>query len=294
MKHKNIFKSFGSLRSLKMTGCLAALLVVLASCSGWNKTESVDLQWHYWWDENPEAWARYTASLREYKQSRHFLVYSVFDNSPENAGSERYFMRNLPDSLDIVSLKGGFTAYDAEDMKMIKEKGTKVLYRIDGASADLDKAKAIVKENSLDGWAFASMSKETTSSILASLSATKTEGQMIVFEGNPAAVEDQDMEKIDLFVLATEKYENVQEVRLAAIAATSRGIQKDKILLSADFDGVLYDEDKAEHPALGEMAARMIEFGPFGGLAIHNIGADYFHTEGNYLTVRSVIHSLNP
>lgn len=278
----------------KIIIAIALAAVALTACSDWTRTGAVDMDWHYWWDENPEAWAKYTASLREYKQSRHFLVYSVFDNSPENAGSERYFMRNLPDSLDIVSLKGGFTAYDAEDMKMMKEKGTKVLYRIDGASTDLDKAKAIVKENGLDGWAFASVSKETTSSILASLSATRTEGQMIVFEGNPAAVKDQDMEKIDLFVLDTEKYENVQEVRLAAIAATSRGIQKDKLLLSADFDGVLYDEDKAEHPAFGEMAARMIEFGPLGGLAIHNIGADYFHTEGNYLTVRSVIHSLNP
>ena len=38
-------------------------------------------------------WAEYTAALRAYKQSEHFIVYARLHNSPEKASSEQDFMR---------------------------------------------------------------------------------------------------------------------------------------------------------------------------------------------------------
>lgn len=301
---------------LRITGCLATMLLVLASCSDWNKTESVDLQWHYWWDENPEVWAKYTAALRAYKQNGHFLTYAVFGNAEEKPGSEKCFMRNLPDSLDIVSLTNAenFSAHDAEDMTVMRDKGTKVLYQIDFAArrdelddaaklgACIDNAITSVKDNGLDGWSFTGTPKlgdeatvQLASLLVSRLSSAKQDSQLIVFEGDPMFIPAAEMEKIDLFVLNTVEMENVQDVRLAVIAATSRyNIPSEKILLAAKVNGILADEDKVEHPALEEAVARVMEFGPLCGIAAYNIDTDYWHSGSNYLSLRTAIQTLNP
>ena len=74
--------------------------------------------------------------MRAYKQSEHFIVYARMHNSPEKATGEQDFMRSLPDSPDIVTLTNAdnFSKFDAEDMSVMHEKGTKVLYQIDYAA----------------------------------------------------------------------------------------------------------------------------------------------------------------
>lgn len=39
---------------------------------------------------------------------------------------------------------------------------------------------------------------------------------------------------------------------------------------------------------------RVVSFGPFAGLAIHDLTHDYYHQSGNYLIVRHAIQTLNP
>lgn len=193
----------------KLIGLLSLCLLAatFASCEDWNETEAVKQKVERPEDQNPELWAEYTAALRDYKQSEHFIVYARLFNSPQPGTSEKDFMRCLPDSLDIVSLTNAdnFSKYDAEDMPAMREKGTKVLYQVDYAGrsgeltdetklgAYLDKVIAAVEKNGLDGYSFTGIpnagdaaTATAAALIVERLSAAKTEGQLLVFEGNPA------------------------------------------------------------------------------------------------------------
>ena len=114
--------------------CMAVSALVLggAACSDWTETEAVEQQVRRPSDQDPAFWAEYTAALREYKQSEHFLTYARLYNSPTPSASEKDYMRCLPDSLDIVSLTNAdnFSRFDAEDMVTMHEKGTRVLYQL--------------------------------------------------------------------------------------------------------------------------------------------------------------------
>ena len=286
----------------------------LVSCAKWNDTESVELRPIHFWDRNPELWADYMEALRAYKQNDHYIYFARFDNAPEVATNEQSSLRSLPDSLDIVTLTNAdnFCAADWEDMAVMHDKGIKVLYQIelagrleefsDDAVLDsyLDATIAKVKEYGLDGWSFTTVRgmdpavSGKHARIISKLSEARTDGQLIVSEGDPKYITVDDIEKLDYIVLPTEHLENTYDVRLCTLEAESLNIPADKILLAASVDAILADEEKVEHNAVTEMNMRVISFGPFAGLAIHDLAHDYYHQSGNYLIVRDAIQTLNP
>ncbi len=287
------------------------VLLLGASCSDWTETEAIENTVYKPWEQDPALWADYTAALRAYKQSEHYLSYARLYNSPAKAVSEQDFMRCLPDSLDIVTLTNAdnFSTYDAEDMAVMREKGTKVLYQVDYAArkaefADaaalasyLDGVIASVEVNGLDGYSFTAdpLDAAATASIVSTLSAAKTEGQLLVYEGNPLSVAAADREKLDYVVLDTEKTENTTEVRLQVLNATDyAGIAADRLLLAAEIDAPLQDADRTEYAAVELMARCVVEFGPLAGFAAYNIAGDYYHADRNYSTIREAIQTLNP
>ena len=287
------------------------VLLLGASCSDWTETEGIDNTVYKPWEQNPALWADYTAALRAYKASEHYLSYARLHNSPSPASSEQDFMRCLPDSLDIVTLTNAdnFSAYDAEDMAAMHEKGTKVLYQVDYAArkadfADaaalktyLDGVIAAVAANGLDGYSFTAdpLDAAATATIVATLSAARSDGQLLVFEGNPLSVAEADRAKLDFVVLDTEKAENTTEVLLQVLNATGyAGIAPEKLLLAAEIDAPLQDADRTEYAAVELMARCVVEYGPLAGFAAYNIAGDYYHAEMNYQTIRTAIQTLNP
>lgn len=287
------------------------VLLLGASCSDWTETEAIENTVYKPWEQDPALWADYTAALRAYKQSEHYLSYARLHNSPAQAASEQDFMRCLPDSLDIVTLTNAdnFSAYDAEDMAVMREKGTKVLYQVDYAArkaefADaaalasyLDGVIASVAANGLDGYSFTAdpLDAAATATIVATLSAARSDGQLLVFEGNPLSVAEADRAKLDFVVLDTEKAENTTEVQLLVLNATGyAGIAPEKLLLAAEIDAPLQDEDRTEYAAVELMARCVVEFGPLAGFAAYNIAGDYYHADRNYSTIREAIQTLNP
>ena len=268
----------------KLIGLLSLCLLAatFASCEDWNETEAVKQKVERPEDQNPELWAEYTAALRDYKQSEHFIVYARLFNSPQPGTSEKDFMRCLPDSLDIVSLTNAdnFSKYDAEDMPAMREKGTKVLYQVDYAGrsgeltdetklgAYLDKVIAAVEKNGLDGYSFTGIpnagdaaTATAAALIVERLSAAKTEGQLLVFEGNPLFLTEDALSKV---------------------------------LLAAAAGAPLYDENVEEHAAITEMAERVVSLGPLAGLGTYDIYNDYYDLDMNYKLVRNAIQTLNP
>jgi len=287
------------------------VLLLGASCSDWTETENIDNTVLKPWEQDPALWADYTAALRSYKASEHYLSYARLHNSPSPAASEQDFMRCLPDSLDIVTLTNAdnFSAYDAEDMAAMHEKGTKVLYQVDYAARKaefsgeaalktyLDGVIAAVAANGLDGYSFTAdpLDAAATATIVATLSAARSDGQLLVFEGNPLSVAEADRAKLDFVVLDTEKAENTTEVQLLVLNATGyAGIAPEKLLLAAEIDAPLQDEDRTEYAAVELMARCVVEYGPLAGFAAYNIAGDYYHAEMNYQTIRTAIQTLNP
>ena len=287
------------------------VLLLGASCSDWTETEAIENTVYKPWKQDPALWADYTAALRAYKQSEHYLSYARLNNSPAQATSEQDFMRCLPDSLDIVTLTNAdnFSTYDAEDMAVMREKGTRVLYQVDYAArkaefsgeaalkAYLDGVIASVEANGLDGYSFTTdpLDAAATASIVATLSAAKTDGQLLVFEGNPLSVAAADREKLDYVVLDTEKAENATDVRLQVLNATGyAGIPANRLLLAAEIDAPLQDADRTEYAAVELMARCVVEYGPLAGFAAYNIAGDYYHADRNYSTIREAIQTLNP
>ena len=83
--------------------------------------------------QDPAQCAAYLAALKAYKASEHYIVYASLANAPAVPGSEKAFLRSLPDSLDIVALEtaGNLTEYDIEDIPQAQAKCTKILYTVD-------------------------------------------------------------------------------------------------------------------------------------------------------------------
>ena len=193
--------------------CTLLLLacVLPTACSDWNEPEPVDVNINSPKDQNPELWASYMQVLNTYKQSKHYIAYTRFDNSPEKPVNEGSYLRSLPDSLDIVTLcnPGNISDNDREDILLLREKSTRVIYLVDYAAQAatftdaaalgtwLDKAVAAATELNLDGFAFTGVRlysgtdaemvarKEAAQLIVSKLSATTGGGKLLVFVYRP-------------------------------------------------------------------------------------------------------------
>ena len=75
-------------------------------------------------EQNPQEYAAYTQNLRAYKATKHAVVYARLDNAPEVSTGEKDFLRALPDSIDIVTMRNAdrLSEYDREDMRIMVRK----------------------------------------------------------------------------------------------------------------------------------------------------------------------------
>lgn len=301
---------------------LLLALLSITSCSDWKDIESVDIAPQNAKDQNPELWARYMESLRVYKQERpHYITYSSFDNGAEESKNEGAYLRSLPDSLDIVTLANSenISTYDREDIPLLQEKSTKVLYRVDYASqaailsdaaklgAFLDKAIATATELNLNGFAFTGMPlysgteaelaarKEAAKLIVSRLSAAASGDKLLVLDGDPAFVETSDIEKLDYIVLNTVDITNVTTLKLLVTGLLdNQSLPKEKLLLAAKINNQIIDETNVKQDAVTVMTERVVSLGPLGGLAIFATGDDYYQTKMHYAITRTAIQLMNP
>lgn len=302
-------------------GLLLMTFVLPVACSDWNEPEPVNLGVNSAKDQNPELWARYMQVLHTYKQSKHYIAYARFDNSTEKSVNEGSYLRSLPDSLDIVTLSNPdrISEFDREDIPLLQEKSTRLLYLVDYAAqatnltditalgAWLDEAVATANELKLDGFAFtgtplyggtdAELAAHTEKSrlVVSKLSAAAGQDKLLVLEGNPAFVNDEDLEKLNYVVLNTVDLTNVTDLKLqvAGVLANSK-LPKDKLLLAARMGDQMTDEASVKQDAVTLMTDRVASLGPLGGLGIYAVGEDYYSPKMNYEITRTSIQLMNP
>lgn len=117
-------------------GIALALFSMLAfsACSDWTEVESIDLVEPNIQNQNSGLYAEYLENLREYKKSKHTLVYAWFDNSEKVPFTRAHHLTELPDSIDFVAMMhpDNLADWELEEMEQIRDnKATKVIYSID-------------------------------------------------------------------------------------------------------------------------------------------------------------------
>lgn len=291
---------------------LVAVALCSVSCEEWTEKEKVEQQVTPPEQQDPAAWARYVAELRDYKKSEHAVAVAFFENAPKVAVSERDFLRCLPDSLDAVSLTNAdnLSKYDLEDMPGLREKGTKILYHVDYAErkaewpddaalgAYLDKVVTRITEYDLDGASFTGTHRiDGSHAAVAALLAEKlaASGKMLVFVGDPAFVAPADREKITYFMLNTDSFKTVTDVKINISRAIDvAGIPAGKLLLGASAGKTILDEGQEAQDAILESARRVLSEGPLAGFGVFRANNDYYNPALSYKTTRTAIQMLNP
>lgn len=299
-----------------------AAAFLLGACSKWNEPEALQLKLSGAKDRDPQLWGRYMDVLRSYKSGSHYLTYAEFDNGAESPVNEGSFLRSLPDSLDIVALSrpDAISAFDREDIPLLKEKSTKVVLKLDYAAmateslADnsalqsrLDRLTSQVRELSLDGFVFTgaplydgtpeqlAARKEAAALIVSKLRAAAGSTGLLIFEGVPEFLTTEDRAKLDLLIAPTSSFDNVVSLKLTMNSLLSaEGVSKEKVLLSAAIGGEIYDSNNSKKPQVPLILDYVASLGPLGGIALKNIGEDYSNPLTNYATTRGIISSMNP
>lgn len=299
------------------------LSALFTACDKWNEPQSLNLEVKTPKEQNPELWVRYMEVLKNYKQSNHFIAYGQFVNGTEKPASGAQVLRTLPDSLDIVSLTNAdkITDFEREDIALLREKSTRVLYCVDFAAKAaelsdaaklgiyLDKALANAAELQLDGFSFTGIPlyggtdaeqkarREAAKLIVQKLSTVAGTGKdkLLIFEGNPAFVAQEDIAKLSYVALNTEKTGNITDLKLSVSMALSyAGLTKDKLLLTALPDGEIANEQNVKKQAIIELTERVAALGPLAGLAVADIGKDYYNPAKSYHLTCQAIRLMNP
>lgn len=299
MNHKLLFLFRTMLSSVFLLACLAA-------CDDWTEMEVHDFEVNGAAQQNPEQYAVYTQSLRAYKATKHAVVYARFDNAPEVSTSDKDFLRALPDSIDIVTMRNAnrLTDYDREDMKLVRtDYGTKVLYYVDastlagdGLNAAISAAAAAVKEGTFDGITLAASTAVDAATVKALMDAIGQTSCLLVFEGTPSLVSEAQRSAFNYFVLdisgATDEY----DIKTSVLYAMGYGkASADRLLLAVTPEGTLADLNGVTRTSIaGAVHCTLSMETPLGGIAIYNISADYYDADIIYKRTRGGIQLLNP
>lgn len=299
MNHKLLFLFRTMLSSVFLLACLTA-------CDDWTEMEVHDFEVNGAAQQNPEQYAAYTQSLRAYKATKHAVVYARFDNAPEVSTSDKDFLRALPDSIDIVTMRNAnrLTDYDREDMKLVRtDYGTKVLYYVDastltadGLNAAISAAAAAVKEGTFDGITLASSSAVDAATVKALTDAIGQTSCLLVFEGNPSLVSEAQRSAFNYFVLDVSEAADEYDIDAIVLHAIDFGkISAEHILLAVTPEGSITDYDGVTRTAISGAAHSALSMEtPLGGIAIYDVSTDYYDADIIYKRTRGGIQLLNP
>lgn len=270
------------------TLALCAAACALQSCDDWTEQEGVGTTIGRPDTKDPAAWAAYAATVRAYKKTAHTLVYASMLNAPDVSLSERDFLRSLPDSLDIVSLRNAPSAADLEDLDRLHKLGTRVLYGL-GPDGDPALAAATIARHGFDGVALIA---DRPFADLAATLRTLGEAGLVSYEGDPSALDAASVAELDLVVLPTAQMTYLAEMDLLYDEALRAGVPASKILFGAMPGAVWRDYKNAKQDAM-TLGQQIVTSRALAGISLYDIGRDYYHTTINYRRTRELIARLN-
>lgn len=322
MKNKKLIFSFIAAIFTVSTGYL------LTSCDDWTETEQVGYNVTTPEGQNPELYARYAQAVRDYKGRKHYIVCVRFDNGHSGEG-EKDFLRSMPDSIDAVILENTETlnTADLEDIPVLQHNfAIKILsafsltdIKLEAESTGqelktllipaLDNMVNVVSEKGLDG---ASISytgdiglgndaatnatiSEMRQLLLEKITPLAKAGKTFFLESNPLFIPEADRDAFSCYILSTTSATNASQLSLFIDEATQyAGVSPDKLLITADPELIVKDNDGELTPQVTFFSTQVIDRGPIGGLMIQNVKTDYTHPSVTYQETRNAVQTLNP
>lgn len=122
------------MKKIIMWHVAALCLVFMFSCSKWTDSKPVEVQKLGGLGNgglDKKYTEAYLENLRAYKRSEHSIAFGWFGNWTANGASGQAYLSSIPDSVDMVSIWGGWQNLNDEkkrDLEYVqKVKGTKVL-----------------------------------------------------------------------------------------------------------------------------------------------------------------------
>lgn len=248
---------------------------------------------------DPEAYAAYMEQLNAYKESEHYIVCALFDNSPDIALSEQNMLRSLPDSLDIIICRNSLSEYDIEDLTGVQRKGTKILLNVNCSEAtsalrNMENAVAVMNEYSLDGLSinfYGRVDGADSGAIIQMIS--NLSGKILVFQGNPAFVKGN-MELFDYFLLDEVEADTLNDVqRDVDYIMGYYEVHPEKVLPIIKLSGKIQDVSGVERMAYTYFPT-LVKSLKMGGITVCEFTSDYYHSSGIWLNMKNMICNLNP
>ena len=105
---------------LKTIALSAAVILGAAACSEWTEQQPVDFNYLTIEDKNPELYAAYMQSIRDYHATEHQVLIARFDNKAGVPAGRADHVTCLPDSVDIVVLNN-YELINENTLKEVKE-----------------------------------------------------------------------------------------------------------------------------------------------------------------------------
>ena len=100
---------------------------------------------------------------------------------------------------------------------------------------------------------------------------------------------------VDYVVLDSDRTYNITELKMqVANALDYAGIPEERLLIAAAAGSPFTDADGTEYAAVAGMTEQVAALGPLAGLAVYNVGTDYYGLDRNYSALRRAIQVLNP
>lgn len=125
----------------------AAAALVVSSCSDLVEPESLDVNYPTFEEAEPELYAQYMQTLRDYKAGPHKVVFLTLENPADGAMPVRrnQHLTSMPDSADFISLQNPalLHAMTVDEIEKVHEKGTRTIYNIDFATMEADWAQRL-------------------------------------------------------------------------------------------------------------------------------------------------------
>lgn len=115
---------------------ILAMTLVLSSCSGWVKPESLDYMPPRPSEQDPAGYAEYLAAVKAYKESGHNVMIVGMPGTSEAPVARPQHLMNMPDSADFICIKNADSLYPAlaaEISEVYEKKGTRTLLYVDFA-----------------------------------------------------------------------------------------------------------------------------------------------------------------
>lgn len=295
-----------NIRIMCASALVCASCLSLASCDPTAKEQTIEYNVLPPSEQDPVYAAR-LADLKAYKKTEHPLVYGRFNNDSEAAANEGGYLRSLPDSLDIAGFyyADKMSDYDRADIPLVQRAGTRILYCVRTAEltaetvADaMSRMKSDFAACGFDGVSVVATKpmgdiEAAVMEAVLSVAGGKT-GKLLIFEGNPTFVTAANRGEFAYYVIDTTEKGTFNEVISEITYTVNLGrVPRANIILSSKRSGSLMNGD-VKYDGIPGAAAFLAGDGGIAGMAIYDIGQDYYGDARTYDHTRRAIGIANP